>query len=323
MTRIDIISGFLGAGKTTWIKRWISADQYLSLYPKTAILENEFGEISIDGSLLEDNAIQIKELASGCICCSISGDFKSALSQLINESHVDRIIIEPSGVAKLSEVIDACKSLARSGLVTFGQSMTVVDAEQFDLFLENFGEFYKDQIQSAHQILLSKVESLSPADLEEIQATIRQLNPRAQILSMPWHELNDNELVAFMDLDFELFEAGDFFQMLKPAHNHVHSSNAFTTYGLTQLKPMDRERLAASFTELKDSLLGKTVIRGKGLFLLTDGSGLKLDWVGSELHFTPWDAPKDSRFCLIGSEFDQEGLDHFFASEHTLGHCIG
>lgn len=312
MTRIDIISGFLGAGKTTWIKRWISTETYLSLYPQTAILENEFGEIAIDGSLLEDSSVQISELSSGCICCSISGDFKTALTQLIEQNHFDRIIIEPSGVAKLSEVIDACKSVARSGLATFGQALAVVDAEQFELFLENFGEFYKDQIQSAHQILLSKVESVSAENLISLQALIRQLNARAQILALPWHELGDNELIAFMDLDFELFEAGDFFQILKPVHDHEHRSNTFETFGLTHLGPMGKHELIASITQLKESELGKTIIRGKGLFLLTDGTGLKLDWVGSELQFAPWQAPKDSRFCLIGRELDKASLNQYF-----------
>lgn len=314
MTRIDLISGFLGAGKTTWIKKWISSAHYQSLYPHTVILENEFGEVSIDGLLLENTSVEIKEMAFGCICCSISGDFKEALLQLIETQNPQRIIIEPSGVAKLSEVIEACKALGRSGHIEFGQALTIIDASQCTLFLENFADFYENQIKHGHQLILSKTETCSPREIESLLQLLRSLNSQASILSKPWSLIDDNEILALMDLDFELFEAGDFFQILQPAHHHHGDSQAFTSFGRTGLEVISEASLRTCFETLKSSAHGKDIVRGKGLFALSDGRGLKMDWVGSQLTFTDWECPSDSRFCLIGSRLQEAVLNEWFST---------
>lgn len=312
MTRIDIVSGFLGAGKTTWIKKWISTENYQKYYPKTLILENEFGEVALDGPILSPSNVTIKELTSGCICCSISGDFKEAILSCIEEMQPDRIIIEPSGVAKLSEVIEACKFLARSQTIVFGQAITIVDATQFQLFLENFGEFYEDQIVKAHHLLLSKTETLSDEELKEIIKAVKTLNPVAHLIHQNWNGLDNDQTFGLMELDFSLFELGDVFQIIKPDHAHHHANEVFNNFGLMGLSPIGLHDLKEGFALLKNSPQGRGIIRGKGLFNLLDGTCIKMDWVGTDLCFATWEGSSDSRFCLIGSQMNLDDLNAYF-----------
>ena len=197
MTKIDIISGFLGAGKTTLIKKLL-AEAYRG--EKLVLIENEFGEISIDGGFLKDSGVQISEMSSGCICCSLVGDFNQALKDVAERFHPDRILIEPSGVGKLSDVIVAVENTAAEtpGL-KLNSFVTVADASKVKTYMKNFGEFYNNQIESAGTIILSRTQKLSREKLEAAAAMLREKNPDAAILTTPWDQLDGGTILSAIE----------------------------------------------------------------------------------------------------------------------------
>ena len=195
MTKVDIYSGFLGAGKTTLIKKMI-AEAYKG--QKLVLIENEFGEIGIDGGFLQDAGINITEMNSGCICCSLVGDFGKALTRVINEYHPDRILIEPSGVGKLSDVIGAVNKVTGDD-VTLGYTVAVVDAGKVKVYTKNFGEFYNNQIETASTIILSRTDSVPQAKLDAAVELIREHNQVATVVTTPWGELTGEQLIAAME----------------------------------------------------------------------------------------------------------------------------
>ena len=195
MTKVDIYSGFLGAGKTTLIKKMI-AEGYKG--QKLVLIENEFGEIGIDGGFLQDAGINITEMNSGCICCSLVGDFGKALTKVINEYHPDRIIIEPSGVGKLSDVIGAVNKVTGPD-VTLGYTVAVVDAGKVKVYTKNFGEFYNNQVETASTIILSRTDSIPQAKLDAAVEILRQHNSVATVITTPWGELTGEQLISAME----------------------------------------------------------------------------------------------------------------------------
>ena len=195
MTKVDIYSGFLGAGKTTLIKKMI-AEGYKG--QKLVLIENEFGEIGIDGGFLQEAGIQITEMNSGCICCSLVGDFGKALTKVINEYHPDRIIIEPSGVGKLSDVIGAVNKVTGPD-VTLGYTVAVVDAGKVKVYTKNFGEFYNNQVETASTIILSRTDSIPQAKLDAAVEILREHNAVATVITTPWSELTGEQLISAME----------------------------------------------------------------------------------------------------------------------------
>lgn len=197
MTKIDIISGFLGAGKTTLIKRLLDG-----AFPgeKLVLIENEFGEISIDGGFLKESGVQISEMSSGCICCSLVGDFNEALKDVAAKFHPDRILIEPSGVGKLSDVIVAVENtVADVPELRLNSFVTVADATKVKVYMKNFGEFYNNQVESAGTIILSRTQKLSQEKLESAVAMLQEKNPSAAILTTPWDQLDGKTVLAAME----------------------------------------------------------------------------------------------------------------------------
>ena len=195
MTKIDIFSGFLGAGKTTLIKKMI-AESYKG--QKLVLIENEFGEIGIDGGFLQDSGINITEMNSGCICCSLVGDFGKALKKVIAEYHPDRILIEPSGVGKLSDVIAAVSKVTNDE-VTLGYTVAVADAGKVKVYMKNFGEFYNNQIETASTIILSRTDSIPQSKLDAAVAMLREHNSVATIVTTPWGELTGEQLIGALE----------------------------------------------------------------------------------------------------------------------------
>ena len=224
MTKIDIISGFLGAGKTTLIKKLV-AEAYQG--EKLVLIENEFGEISIDGGFLKDAGIQISEMSSGCICCSLVGDFNKALKEVQQQFHPDRILIEPSGVGKLSDVIAAVQSTAAEvPEMKLNSFVTVADASKVKVYMKNFGEFYNNQVETAGTIILSRTQKLSPEKLDAAVAMLREKNPDAAILTTPWDELDGRtilsaiEKVSLADELMERIRAEHEADVAEHAHHH-------------------------------------------------------------------------------------------------------
>ena len=195
MTKIDIFSGFLGAGKTTLIKKLI-AEAYTG--EQLVLIENEFGEIGIDGGFLQDSGINITEMNSGCICCSLVGDFGKALKKVIAEYHPDRILIEPSGVGKLSDVIAAVSKVTNDD-VTLGYTVAVADAGKVKVYMKNFGEFYNNQIETASTIILSRTDSIPQSKLDTAVAMLREHNSVATIVTTPWGELTGEQLIEALE----------------------------------------------------------------------------------------------------------------------------
>ena len=214
-TKIDIFSGFHGAGKTTLIKKLI-AEAYTG--EKVVLIENEFGEIGIDGGFLKDAGIQITEMNSGCICCSLVGDFRAALAKVIDEYHPDRIIIEPSGVGKLSDVIRAASS-ADPEKAELNCFTTVVDAGKCKMYMKNFGEFFNDQIEHASAIVLSHTDVTPAAKTEEAVTLLRAHNSKATIVTTPWSELDGKTILAAMEQKDTLADA---LELLAHEEEHCH-----------------------------------------------------------------------------------------------------
>ena len=237
MTKIDIISGFLGAGKTTLIKKLL-AEAYQG--EKLVLIENEFGEISIDGGFLKESGVQISEMSSGCICCSLVGDFNKALKDVAAQFHPDRILIEPSGVGKLSDVIVAVENTAAEAPeLELNSFVTVADASKVKVYMKNFGEFYNNQIESAGTIVLSRTQKLSREKLEAAVGMLREKNPEAAILTTPWDDLDGktilsaiekvslaDELLAKMRAEHEAEEA----EHAHHHHDHDHEGHGEHTH---------------------------------------------------------------------------------------------
>ena len=196
MTKIDVFSGFLGAGKTTLIKKLLK-EAYAG--EKLVLIENEFGEIGIDGGFMKDAGIQVTEMNQGCICCSLVGDFGKALAQVLEQFHPDRILIEPSGVGKLSDVLKAVMNVQSDDLI-LNTYTTVVDASKIKMYMKNFGEFYKNQVETAKTIILSRSQKLSEDKLAEALAMIRQLNEHATIVTTPWDDINGKQILEAMEI---------------------------------------------------------------------------------------------------------------------------
>lgn len=218
MTKIDIISGFLGAGKTTLIKRLLSE---ALRGEQVVLIENEFGEIGIDGGFLKDADVQITEMNSGCICCTLVGDFGKALKEVIETYHPDRIIIEPSGVGKLSDVIAAVQNIAEKQPVSLNSFVTVADAQKAKMYIKNFGEFFLNQIEYAGAILLSRTQFVKDDRLEQVVSMLRAHNANARIVTTPWDKLSGEQLLSVME-DSHSLSAEVLHEIMHHAHHHEH-----------------------------------------------------------------------------------------------------
>ena len=204
MTKIDIFSGFLGAGKTTLIKKLI-AEAFQG--EQIVLIENEFGEIGIDGGFLKEAGIQITEMNSGCICCSLVGDFRAALKKVVEQYHPDRILIEPSGVGKLSDVTRAVETIADEEDVKLNSFVTVADVNKVRLYMKNFGEFYNDQVSHASTILLSRTGAASEEKIEKAVAMLREKNPKATIVTTDWNQLTGAQILKAMESEDDFVQA--------------------------------------------------------------------------------------------------------------------
>ena len=216
-TKIDVISGFLGAGKTTFIKRLVEGNKDKG---KTIIIENEFGEIGIDGGFLKNSGIEIKEMNSGCICCSLAGDFEASLRELLEKYSPNRVIIEPSGVGKLSDVLKAVSDVEKDLPVESNSAVTVVDVKKCKMYMKNFGEFFNNQIQFANTIILSRTDLADDKKIEEAVALIKGVNPDATIVTTPLDKLSDEKIEEMLSKPIDL--KSELLEELANEHEHHH-----------------------------------------------------------------------------------------------------
>ena len=351
VTKIDIFSGFLGAGKTTLIKKLIK-EAFQG--EKIVLIENEFGEIGIDGGFLQEAGINITEMNSGCICCSLVGDFGKALRQVMDTYHPDRILIEPSGVGKLSDVIRAVQNLEMHDVVLNGFT-TVVDASKAKMYMKNFGEFFNNQVEHASAIILSRTAGMSQEKLDACVALLREKNPTATIVTTPWDELDGKQLLAAMERRDTLAAALEELAEEQEHehhhhdddecgcgchdhdhdhehehhhhhdedddecgchehdhhHHHHHADEVFTSWGKETAHPYGKQELAAALEALDTGDYGQ-VLRAKGIVAGTDGKWLHFDYVPGEVEIRNGAAGVTGRLCVIGAELKEDALTSLF-----------
>ena len=337
MTKIDIFSGFLGAGKTTLIKKLI-AEAYTG--EKIVLIENEFGEIAIDGGFLKDSGVQINEMNSGCICCSLVGDFADALQKVLTQFHPDRILIEPSGVGKLSDVIRAVQGVQSDELVLNGFT-TVVDANKCRMYMKNFGEFFNNQVENASAIILSRTEGIRPEKLDAAVALLREKNPTATIVTTPWTELDGKQILETMErrdtlsaelehLKAEAAEEDDEDEhehhhhhhddddehehecCCGHHHHHHHADEVFTSWGTETPRKYTDDEIRTALDALINEHRYGVVLRAKGIVPATDGGWIHFDYVPGESDVRRGSAQVTGRVCVIGSHLAEDALKELF-----------
>lgn len=335
MTKIDIISGFLGAGKTTLIKKLL---QEALNGQKVVLIENEFGEIGIDGGFLKDAGIQITEMNSGCICCSLVGDFGAALKKVVEQYHPDRIIIEPSGVGKLSDVIAAVMNVAGEIDLDLNSFVTVADATKCKMYMKNFGEFYNNQVESANTIILSRTQGMKEEKLAQAVSMIQDKNAKAKIITTPWDELTGEQILAVMEQGHSLAE-----ELMEEAmklheeeehehhhdhdehgeectcgchdhdhHHHHHADEVFTSWGKETPRKYTKEELDEILVKLSEETEFGIILRAKGMLPAADGTWLYFDLVPGEYEIRNGAPDYTGRLCVIGSKMDTDKLEKLF-----------
>lgn len=332
MTKIDIVSGFLGAGKTTLIKKLLK--EALG-QEKVVLIENEFGEIGIDGGFLKEAGIQVTEMNSGCICCSLVGDFGTALNEVVSKYAPDRIIIEPSGVGKLSDVIKAVQKEATNCRLSLNTFVTVADAKKCKMYMKNFGEFYNNQVEYAGTIILSRTEQMQDEKLQKTVELIREHNKKAAVITTPWEELDGERILSVMEegnqLSRELFdeeeicpECGHHHEHGEHhpehhhhdhehgEHHHHHADEVFTSWGIETLKKFEEETLEKILKQLSEKDSFGTILRAKGIVESEDKSWIHFDLVPGEYEIRRGDADYTGRICVIGAKLDTEKIQELF-----------
>lgn len=350
MTKIDIISGFLGAGKTTLIKKLL--EEAFS-NEQVVLIENEFGEIGIDGSFLKEAGIEIREMNSGCICCSLVGDFGTSLKEVISKYHPDRILIEPSGVGKLSDVIKAVQGVqAETGLI-LNSYTTVVDAKKCKMYMRNFGEFFDNQVEYAGAIILSRTDIIEEEKAVQAMELLRKINTKAAIITTPIEKLDGKKLLEVMEHPVSLED-----EMMKEEicpecgqihdhhhhdhdeecghdhdhdhdhhhhhhdgecgcghdhHGHHHADEVFTSWGRETVKKYTKETLENILKKLSASEEFGIILRAKGMLPSEDGIWLHFDMVPEEIEIRQGAPDYTGRLCVIGSHLKEDKLAQLFA----------
>ena len=341
MTKITIFSGFLGAGKTTLIKKLIQ-EGYKG--EKLVLIENEFGQIGIDGGFLQDAGVEITEMNSGCICCSLVGDFGKALEKVLEDYAPDRILIEPSGVGKLSDVIRAVQNINAHDVELDGFT-TVVDAKKYKMYMKNFGEFFDNQITYASCLILSHTQGLSQDKLDDCVKSIREKNPAAPIVTTDWDQLTGQQLVDAMTqkntLDDELkallaeaeehehhhhhhddedehehhHEHGEDCTCGchdHDHHHHHHADDVFVSWGRETARTYTAEEIQSALEALTNEEKYGMILRAKGIVAGSDGQWIHFDYVPGMPDVRTGSASTIGRLCVIGSKINEEAVAELF-----------
>ena len=343
MVKIDIISGFLGAGKTTLIKKLLK-EAFEG--EQVVLIENEFGEIGIDGGFLKDAGIEIREMNSGCICCSLVGDFGASLKEVVEKYHPDRILIEPSGVGKLSDVIKAVQGVEEDVDIQLNSYTTVVDAKKCKMYMRNFGEFFDNQVQYAGAIIMSRTDIVDEKKAMESMELLRSINEKAAIITTPIEKLDGKKILEVMEHPVSLAD-----ELLKEEHehhhhhdhddecdcghdhdhehhhhdhdeecgcghhhdhHHHHADEVFTSWGRETIKKFTREGLEKMLESLSASEEYGVILRAKGMLPAEDGTWIYFDMVPEETEIREGSPEYTGRLCVIGSKLNEEKLVKLF-----------
>lgn len=308
--KIDIISGFLGAGKTTLIKKLLEekpADE------KIVIIENEFGQVGIDGAILSKGDFQVREITSGCICCTLVGEFEKALEEIITKIKPGRIIIEPTGIGKLSDVVKACGAEKFKDILEFNMLITVVDVMKYQLYIINFSEFFRNQIENAKTIILSRTQNADRKKVQDVVIALRKLNASANIITTPWGSLSAEKIKAAAEKDVSHKHPDDCNCGCGHTHSHnYHADEVFDVWSTETPRAYDEAELKEMMDKLGDKGLFGMVLRGKGIFQLNSGKWIQFDYVPGETIIKETDADYSERLCFIGTGLKKDELGKLF-----------
>lgn len=293
-TKISIISGFLGAGKTTLIQKLLK--ETLS-NKKVVLIENEFGEVGIDGKILKQTGVRIREINSGCICCTLAGDFSNALQEVIYKYNPDQILIEPSGVGKLSDILPPCLEKAEINFC-----ITVVNALKYKMYAKNFSEFFFDQIQNANTIFLSRTQKTESNQLQNVAKSIRQHNPNAVILTTPWEQISADRMMEIAENKIPLL-------INKEELHHHHADDVFEVWSVETPNLFSLDLLESALQSLPKY---GNILRAKGLVPLRNGNWCQFDYVPDEKNIQKAEPDFTGRICVIGESLDMPGLAALF-----------
>lgn len=314
--KVDIFSGFLGAGKTTLIKKLLVEGIYSR---KTVIIENEFGQVSVDGSFLKEAQVQVKEISAGCICCSLSGDFFSAINEVIKTYSPDRIIIEPSGVGKLSDVIAVVKDKELKNMLELNMIITVVDALKYEMYAANFGEFYKNQIANCKTVVISRTQKVTKDKLVKITEDIKKINQKANIVTTPWEYIKAMDIVEAAEFRVEstlLEKVNIINKPLKATAlrrgNNRSAGEVFDSWGIETPKTFTKELIESALIKLGKGNYGE-IIRAKGVVQTGEIGWNQFDFVPGEYEIRDSKADYTGRICVIGTSLNKEALKTLFS----------
>ena len=332
LTKIDVFSGFLGAGKTTLIKKLLK-EAYKG--EKVVLIENEFGKVGIDGGFLQEAGVEITEMNSGCICCSLVGDFGKAMKEVIEKFSPDRILIEPSGVGKLSDVLRAVEKVESDDVVISGAA-TVADASKCKMYMKNFGEFYDNQITSANAIILSRTGDMKEEKIAEAVALIREKNPEAVIVTTPWDMLDGKKILEVIDgaklpailaeeehhhhhdedecddHECECHHHHDDEEEHEHHHHHHHADDIFESIGAETAKKFTRDELKDILGKLSDEETYGKVLRAKGIIASDTEKFIYFDFVPGESDIRDGEPEVIGRLCVIGSKINKNAISELF-----------
>lgn len=308
ITEINIISGFLGAGKTTFLKKIIP-----HIEGKAAIIENEFGDTGIDGDVI-GNGVPLREISAGCICCSVADDLRSTIKELVYEYGPDHIFIEPSGVGALSEIIKVCRNMSETGdfIINISRIITIVDAEAFEDCLESFGSFYQDQIKSAHIIFLSHISGLSIHEIDSITCKLELINPYAVIYKDDWNAMNGDQILGIVDSCNAL---------KYPDSDHLNLLSAeqmFSTFCVQNPKVHSECELGNIPGFLKDKSNGE-IYRVKGIVTLNDCRLIHFNFTPYDFSWEYLEEESEPRIVIIGKNLNVTNIANYFSLRKMEG----
>lgn len=312
--KVEIFSGFLGAGKTQLIKKLIEEDYYKE---KIAIIENEFGEVSIDGAVLKRTNTLVKEINAGCICCQVTGDFKESILDVVENCNVNRLLVEPTGVAKLSDIKKVFIEKELKGIAEVEKAITVVDAEKFDLYLTNFKSFFINQIKNADIIILSRTQNIINEEVRRLQSEINKLNSRAIIMGKQWDNTKSEELIPreFLFNDRSNVKRKANFRKSNVNYGNIKKEkseeNLFESFALKIDRDVSREELLSKFNFIKNSFEFGEIIRAKGIVNTKNGKE-QFDYTLSEINMQKIVYRGETVISFIGTNLNKDKIKKFF-----------
>ena len=325
IVKVEIFSGFLGAGKTQLIKKLIEEGYYKD---RIAIIENEFGEVSIDGEILSRTNTLVKEINAGCICCQVTGDFKESIKDVVENCNVDRLIVEPTGVAKLSDLKNTFEEKDLKEIAQIEKIITVVDSEKFNIYLKNFKNFFVNQIKNANLIVLSRTQNIEENQLKKVEAEIRKINNNAQIVSTPWNKIKAKELIPIKLQYKNLKESNEkteeknedksfktmrklSFRSKAVVKKEKSLEEMFETFALKIEKKLSKEELISKFNFMKDNEEFGKIVRAKGIVNTKNGTE-QFNYTLTEIEMEEVKYKGEAVISFIGTNLNKDKISKFF-----------